>query len=87
MRILCILIQAFTFVFLLRMVLSFFPIKEGTLPATVRELAVAATDPLVFPLRRSLPPLPGVMAGFGIAELVILIGLQIVGAIVCGLAV
>ncbi|MGB5758734.1 MAG: YggT family protein [Acidimicrobiales bacterium] len=86
MRYVCILILAFEFVFLLRMVLSFFPIKEGTVPATVRELAMAATEPVVFPLRRSLPPLPGAMAGFGIAELVVLIGLQILGAIVCGLA-
>lgn len=85
MRILCILILAFQFVFLLRMVLSFFPIREQTLAATVRELSMAATEPIVFPLRRKLPPLPGVMAGFGIAELVVLIGLQIVGGIVCSL--
>ena len=86
MRYLCILILAFQFVFLLRMVLSFFPIREGTVPATVRELAMAATEPVVFPLRRSLPPLPGALAGFGIAELVVLIGLQILAAIICGLA-
>lgn len=86
MRYVCILILAFQFVFLLRMVLSFFPIRDGTVPATVRELAMAATEPVVFPLRRSLPPLPGALAGFGIAELVVLIGLQIIGAIVCGLA-
>lgn len=85
MRLICIFLLAFQFVFLLRMVLSFFPIREGTVPATVREFAVLATDPLVFPLRRSLPPLPGAMAGFGIAELIILIGLQIVTAIVCSL--
>ncbi len=83
MRYLCILILAFQFVFLLRMVLSFFPIRDGSVSATVRDLAVVATDPLVFPLRRALPPLPGVLAGFGIAELLILIGLQILGAIVC----
>ena len=47
---------------------------------------MAATEPVVFPLRKSLPPLPGALAGFGIAELVVLIGLQIIGAIVCGLA-
>ncbi|MEM7273478.1 MAG: YggT family protein [Actinomycetota bacterium] len=86
MRILCILILAFQFVFLLRMVLSFFPIREQTLASTVREMSMAATEPIVFPLRRALPPLPGVMAGFGIAELLVLIGLQIVGSIICSLA-
>ena len=63
--------------------MSFFPIREGTVPATVRDFAVVATDPLVFPLRRKLPPLPGAMAGFGVAEILILIGLQILVAIVC----
>ncbi|MEM7322013.1 MAG: YggT family protein [Actinomycetota bacterium] len=83
MRILCILIRAFQFVFLLRMVLSFFPIQEKTLAASVREFCMTATEPVVFPLRRALPPLPGVMAGFGIAELLVLIGLQLVGGIIC----
>ncbi|MGH1491964.1 MAG: YggT family protein [Acidimicrobiales bacterium] len=85
MRYVCILILAFQFVFLLRMVLSFFPIREGTLFASVRELSMAATEPVVFPLRQKLPPLPGALAGFGIAELVVLIGVQILAAIFCSL--
>jgi uncharacterized protein YggT (Ycf19 family) len=83
MTILCIVIRAFTFIFLLRMVLSFFPLKERTLAATARELSMAATDPVVLPLRRVLPPLPGALAGFGIAELMVLIGLQLLDAIFC----
>ena len=86
MGILCILILAFQFVFLLRMVLSFFPLAEESLGATIRGLCLAATEPVVMPVRRALPPLPGVMAGFGIAELMVLIGLQIVGGIICSLA-
>jgi uncharacterized protein YggT (Ycf19 family) len=85
MRILCILILAFQFVFLLRMVLSFFPIREETLAATIRGFCMSATEPVVMPLRRSLPPLPGVMAGFGIAELLVLIGLQLIGGVICSL--
>jgi uncharacterized protein YggT (Ycf19 family) len=83
MRYVCIFLLAFQFVFLLRMVLSFFPIREMTPTARVRELTVAATEPVVAPVRRSLPPLPGAFAGFGIAELAVLIGLQILVAIVC----
>lgn len=83
MRYLCILILAFQFVFLLRMVLSFFPLQEGTPPARVRELAMAATEPVVLPIRRALPPLPGALAGFGVAELVVLFGIYILSAIVC----
>jgi uncharacterized protein YggT (Ycf19 family) len=85
MRILCILIRAFEFVFLLRMVLSFFPIREQTLAASARQISRVVTDPVVEPLRRALPPLPGAMAGFGIAELIVLIGLQLLDAIICNL--
>lgn len=85
MRLLCILIRAFEFVFLVRMVLSFFPIKDQTLAASARQLSLMVTDPVVAPIRRVVPPLPGAMAGFGIAELLVLIGLQLLDAIICRL--
>jgi uncharacterized protein YggT (Ycf19 family) len=69
MRLLCILIRAFEFVFLVRMVLSFFPIKDQTLAASARQVAVFVTDPVVAP----------------IAELLVLIGLQLLDAIICRL--
>ena len=84
-RILCILIRAFEFIFLVRMVLSFFPIKDQTLAASARQLSLVITDPVVAPIRRVVPPLPGAMAGFGIAELLVLIGLQLLDAIICRL--
>lgn len=83
MRLICILLLAFQFIFLLRMVMSFFPISSGSPASGVRDLAVAVTDPVVTPLRRSLPPLPGALAGFGLAEILILIGLQVVIQIIC----
>ncbi|MGF1597389.1 MAG: YggT family protein [Acidimicrobiales bacterium] len=79
----CIILLLFQFVFLLRLVMSFFPIPTGTAAASVRDVAVAVTDPVVAPLRRSLPPLPGMMAGFGLAEILVLIALQIIIRIVC----
>lgn len=85
MRLLCILIRAFEFIFLVRMVLSFFPIKDQTLAASARQLSLLVTDPVVAPIRRVVPPLPGAMAGFGIAELLVLIGLQLLDAIICRL--
>lgn len=79
----CVLLLSFQFIFLLRMVMSFFPIASGSTASNVRDLTVAVTDPLVTPLRRSLPPLPGAMAGFGLAEILVLIGLQVVVQIIC----
>ncbi|MDH3294601.1 MAG: YggT family protein [Acidimicrobiia bacterium] len=79
----CALLLLFRFVFLLRLVLSFFPIQPDTSWASVRSFAVAATEPVVVPIRRAVPPLPGSMAAFGVAELLILIGIEVLVAIIC----
>lgn len=85
MQWLCYFLLIFEFVFLLRMVMSFFPISTGSPVAGVRDLAVAATDPVIIPIRRSVPPLPGAMRGFGLAEILVLIGIQILVEIICSL--
>ena len=81
----CYFLLVFEFLFLLRLVMSFFPISTGSTAAGVRDVAVSVTDPVVLPLRRSLPPLPGAMRAFGLAELVVLIALRILTEIVCSL--
>ena len=83
MSYICIVILAFQFVLLLRMVMSFFPLGSGSAAASVRDLTVLVTDPVLLPLRRSLPPLPGGLAGFGLAEILVLIGLSILDGIIC----
>ena len=82
----CVFLLGFQFVFLLRMVLSFFPIGSGSPTAGVRDLTVAVTDPVVVPLRRALPPLPGGLAGFGLAEIMVLIIVFVLERIFCTLA-
>ena len=84
MSVVCIFLLAFQFVFLLRIVMSFFPIASGSTASSVRDLAVVVTDPVLLPLRRTLPPLPGGFAGFGLAEILVLIGLQVIVRILCG---
>jgi len=79
----CVALLLFQFVFLLRIVTSFFPIQYGSTLAAVRGLTITVTEPVLMPLRRRLPPLPGMMAAFGIAELVLLILLVVLLAIVC----
>lgn len=83
MRLVCILLLVFQLVFLLRMVMSFFPISSGSTASRIRDLTVVLTDPVVMPLRRSLPPLPGAMAGFGLAEILVLIGIRILVQFIC----
>ena len=82
-EIICIVLLLFEFVFLLRLVMSFFPIATGTTAGSVKDLCVTLTDPVVLPLRRRLPPLPGMLGGFGLAELLVLIIIQVLAQLVC----
>lgn len=81
-ELICILLLLFQLAFLLRIVLTFFPLSPGGGTATVRDLAVLVTDPVVVPIRRAIPPLGGPIM-IPIADLLILIGLQILIAFVC----
>ncbi len=83
MEYICIFLLLFQFIFLLRMVMSFFPIREETVASSVREVTMAVTEPVVHPIRQRLPPVTGALAGFGIAELLVLVGIQILALIVC----
>ncbi len=79
----CALLLLFRLLFLLRLVLSFFPIQPDTTWGSIRSMSVQVTEPVVMPVRRRVPPLPGALAGFGIAELLVLFGLQILVLIIC----
>lgn len=81
-EIICIFLLLFQLAFLLRIVLGFFPLAPGGGTATVRDLTVLVTDPVVLPIRRALPPMGGGLA-FPVDTLLILIGLQVIIAFVC----
>lgn len=79
----CIGLLIFQFAFLLRLVLTIFPLRDATTMIKVRELAFTVTEPVVHPIRRRVPPLTGAMSGFGIAELLVLVALWILTLIFC----
>jgi YggT family protein len=80
---LCILVLLFQLAFLLRIVLSFFPLAPGGGVSSVRDLAIVVTDPLVLPIRRIVPPLGAGGAGIPVADILVLIGLQVIVGIIC----
>jgi YggT family protein len=79
----CILLLLFQFAFLLRIVLSFFPLAPDGGAATVRDLTTLVTDPVVMPVRRAVPPVGGGAVAFPVADLLVLIGLAVIVGIVC----
>ncbi|MCZ7530876.1 MAG: YggT family protein [Acidimicrobiia bacterium] len=81
MKILCVLINLYLVVLVLRAVLSWFPVRPGTGMAAVSGVLRDMTEPLLRPLRSLIPP-----AGmFDLSFMVLFIGLLVVQSYVCGL--
>ena len=83
MALICILLLLFYIAFLLRIVMTFFPIAHGSPAGAIRDLVVAVTDPVVWPVRRAVPPLSVGSVNIGVAELIILIVMSVLIGLFC----
>ena len=55
-NLLCTLVTLYVIVLVLRIVLSWFPTAPGSVVEQINRVLRAATDPLLLPLRRVIPP-------------------------------
>jgi YggT family protein len=51
------ILVAFLLCLFVRVLMSYFPISDGTVMASVQRLVGAVTDPILTPVRRLVPPL------------------------------
>jgi YggT family protein len=72
------LVELYIIIVFARVLLSWFPITPGTGLARVARVLIGATDPLLRPIRRVVPPLRLGSAGIDLAPLILLIGLEII---------
>jgi YggT family protein len=65
-----------------RAILSWFPIEPGSVWASIGNVLVQLTEPVLAPLRRMIPP----MGMFDVSFLVLFLGIQIIRGVVlhCG---
>ena len=68
------LLRLYSYVLLLRVVLSWFPASSSQGPmATVQSLLFKVTEPILGPVRRALPP----MGGLDLSPMLVLIVVQV----------
>jgi YggT family protein len=75
----CQLLSLFVFAIIGRIILSFFPISEGSPMATVYTVLYTVTEPVLGPLRRVVPT----MGMFDLSPMIVIIGVQILRGIIC----
>ena len=80
MAFICVLLQLYVFVLLVRIVLSWFPLEPGGAMATVNGYLRSVTDPVLDPVRRLLPR----TGMIDLSPLIVLIGIQVIQAVICG---
>jgi len=71
------LLQLYFFILLARIVLSWFPIGDQGIMASISRFLFAITEPVLAPLRAILPPVRMGGMALDLSPLVLLIGLQI----------
>ncbi len=83
MRFICILIDLYLIIILLRIVMSWIPISYGSPLEGVASFLYAITEPVLGPLRRAIPPVRlGAMA-LDLSPIIVLIGLQVLSGLIC----
>ena len=75
-HILCPLISVFQVALFVRAILSWFPVRRGSLFGQIALVAQKITEPLLAPIRRALPMLQ--TSGLDLTFLLVVFGIQII---------
>jgi uncharacterized protein YggT (Ycf19 family) len=73
-------VNLYVFAIFGRIVLSWFPVSEGSAMAGIYSFLYTITEPVLGPLRRVIPS----MGGFDLSPIVAVIGLQLVARAIIG---
>lgn len=80
----CRLLDLYLLILFVRIVLSWFPLEQGGVMASVNNFLYGLTEPVLAPIRRVLPPMGVGGMGFDLAPLVVIFGIYILRAVFCG---
>lgn len=79
----CIALQLFTLLVFLRIILSWFPPTSGGMFATFQRIVFEATEWVMGPLRRVIPPARIGSVALDLSPLVVLIAISILQGVIC----
>ncbi len=83
MSLICTLLQLYIFVIFARIVLSWFPMGYDSPLRSVDRALGTVTDPVLLPLRRTIPAVRLGGMALDLSPLVVIIGISIISGIIC----
>lgn len=83
MGIVCLIIDLYLIIVLVRIILSWIPIRYGSPLEGFASLMYALTEPVLGPLRRTIPPLRVGHMAIDLSPLILIIGLRVLAGIIC----
>lgn len=83
MTLVCGLLQLYLLIVLVRIVLSWFPLRPGGFGAQVAGLLITLTEPLLGPLRRVVPSVPLGGMRLDLSPLILLLGINLLQGVIC----
>ena len=79
----CRIIQVYSLVLIARILLAWLQVPGDHPVATARRYLRLATDPVLVPVRRVIPPINAGGVGIDLSPLVVLVTLGVVGGVIC----
>lgn len=83
MSIICTALALYVWVVIARIILEWIPVPGDHPVGQLRRFLAQITDPILVPLRRVIPPLRTGTIALDLSPIVLILGLQIVQAVIC----
>ena len=83
MGLVCLLLTVYLLIVFARIILSWFPMGPGSALEPVNRVLYSLTEPLLGPLRRTIPPVRMGAMGLDLSPLVVTFGIIILQSIIC----
>ena len=83
MFVVCSVLNLYALIVLAAIVMSWFPLQPGGAAASVYGVLFRLTEPVLGPIRRTIPPVR--IGGFGLdlSPFIVIVGIRIIGAFIC----
>jgi YggT family protein len=79
----CLVLYLYVLILLAAMVLSWFPLEPGSPMASVSGFLWRLTEPLLGPIRRTIPPVRLGAMGLDLSPFILIVGIRIIQLFVC----